>query len=61
MGEKVGEHRLHAVTKSLVESTVGDGFDGWAARAAADTLISTWGKAKLREVLQNELKDVIAD
>jgi hypothetical protein len=53
--------RLHAVTKSLVESTVGDGFDGWAARAAADTLISTWGKAKLREVLQNELKDVIAD
>lgn len=53
--------RLHAVTKPLVESTVGDGFDGWAARAAADTLISTWGKAKLREVLQNELKDVIAD
>jgi hypothetical protein len=44
-----------------VESTVGDGFDGWAARAAADMLISTWGKAKLREVLQNELKDVIAD
>ena len=53
--------RLHAVTKPLVESTVGEGFDGWAARSAIDTLISTWGKAKLKDLLQQELADVIED
>jgi hypothetical protein len=52
--------RLHAVTKPLLESVIGSGPENWAARSAVDTLISTWGKAKLKDVLQKELKDVIA-
>lgn len=52
--------RLHAVAKPLLEDAIGPGFENWAARAAVDTLISTWGKAKLRDVLQKELKDVIS-
>jgi predicted acylesterase/phospholipase RssA len=53
--------RLHAVSKPVLESAIGPGFEGWAARSAVDTLISTWGKSKLKEVLQRELKGVIAD
>lgn len=52
-------NRLHAVTKPLLEGAIGDGFKDLAARAAVDTIISTWGKAKLRDLLQKELKDVI--
>lgn len=52
--------RLHAVSKPLIESTMGTGFDCWAARSAADTLISTWGKAKLKKLLQNQLGNLIS-
>ena len=52
--------RLHAVAKPLLESAIGPGFENWAARSAVDTLISTWGKAKLKEVLEKELSDVIS-
>jgi hypothetical protein len=52
--------RLHAVAKPLLECTLGSGFENWAARNAVETLISTWGKAKLRDLLNNELKDVIS-
>jgi predicted acylesterase/phospholipase RssA len=52
--------RLHAVAKPLLESAIGSGIENWAARSAVDTLISTWGKAKLRDLLKDELKDVIA-
>jgi hypothetical protein len=52
--------RMHAVAKPLLESTIGPGLENWAARSAVDTLISTWGKAKLRELLQKELSDVIS-
>jgi len=51
--------RLHAVTKPLLESAIGTGFEIWAAISAVDTLISTWGEAKLRDLLQKELKGVI--
>jgi hypothetical protein len=52
--------RLHGVAKPLLEDAIGSGVESWAARAAVDTLISTWGKAKLRDLLQKELKDVIS-
>ena len=52
--------RLHVVPKPLLESALGTGIENWAARNAVDTLISTWGKAKLRDLLNNELKDVIS-
>ncbi len=52
--------RLHSVTKPLLETAIGSGFESWAARGAVDTLISTWGKAKIKEVLQKELGDVIS-
>jgi hypothetical protein len=52
--------RLHAVAKPLLESVLGTGIESWAARNAVDTLISTWGKARLRDLLNNELKDVIS-
>jgi hypothetical protein len=53
--------RMHAVVKPLLESALGQGFENWAARSAVDTLISTWGKAKLRELLEKELNGVISD
>jgi len=52
--------RLHAVAKALLDSAIEPGFENWAARSAVDTLISTWGKAKLKDLLQNELTDVIS-
>jgi predicted acylesterase/phospholipase RssA len=52
--------RLHAVAKPLLESALGSGFENWAARSAVDTLISTWGKAELKKLLEAQLKDVIA-
>jgi predicted acylesterase/phospholipase RssA len=53
--------RMHAVTKPLLASVIKSDFDCWAARSAADTLISTWGKSKLKEVLQKELAGLILD
>jgi hypothetical protein len=52
---------MHGVVKPLLESALGSGPENWLARSAVDTLISTWGRAKLKEILQKELKDVIAD
>lgn len=52
--------RMHSVAKPFLEAALGTGFEDYAARAAVDTLISTWGKAKLNEVLQKELRDVIS-
>jgi predicted acylesterase/phospholipase RssA len=52
--------RLHSVAKPLLETAIGTGFENFAARAAVDTLISTWGKAKLKDLLQKELNDVIS-
>jgi hypothetical protein len=40
---------------------LGAGFECLAAKSAVDTIISTWGKAKLRDLLQKELKDVIVE
>jgi hypothetical protein len=51
--------RLRAVTKPLLESAIGAGLKDLAARTAIDGIISTWGKAKLRDLLQQELKEVI--
>lgn len=52
--------RLHGVTKPLLESVIQSDFDAWSARSAADVLISTWGRAKIRDYLQEQLKDVTA-
>jgi hypothetical protein len=52
--------RMHSVAKPLLETAMGSGLENWAARSAVDTLISTWGKAKLKELLQKELSDVIS-
>jgi hypothetical protein len=52
--------RLHGVAKPLLETAIGPGLENLAARAAVDTFISTGGKAKLRDFLQKELKDVIS-
>jgi len=52
--------RLHAVAKPLLESVLGSGFENFTARQVVDGLISTWGKAKLKEYFQNNLKDVIS-
>ncbi len=53
--------RMHSVAKPLMDTALGPGFENWAARSAVDTLISTWGKAKLKELLQSELSGVIQD
>lgn len=53
--------RMHAVTKPLLASVIENDFDCWAARSAVDTLISTWGKCKLKEVLQKELSGLVLD
>jgi hypothetical protein len=53
--------RLHGVAKLLLETALGAGFECLAAKSAVDTIISTWGKAKLRDLLQKELKDVIVE
>jgi hypothetical protein len=51
--------RLHALTRALLDEAISGDFDKWAARYAADALISTWGKATIKAYLQKELKDVI--
>jgi len=52
--------RMRAVAKPLLESVVGTGIEDVAARAAVDTLISTWGKGRLKELLNKELGEVIS-
>ncbi len=52
--------RLHSLTKAFLDDAISSDFDKWAARSAADTLISTWGKAKIKAYLQEELKGVTA-
>lgn len=52
--------RLHAVAKALLESVLGSGFENFAARQVVDGLLSTWGKAKLREFFQKNLEGVTA-
>ena len=51
---------MRAVAKPLLESVVGTGIEDVAARAAVDTLISTWGKGRLKELLNKELGEVIS-
>jgi hypothetical protein len=52
--------RLQAVAKPLLSLALGSGMEDLAVREAADLLISTWGKHKLKEALQKELQDVIS-
>jgi hypothetical protein len=52
--------RLRAVAKPLLESAIGPGWKDVAALSAVDILISTWGKAKLKELIEKELRDVIS-
>jgi hypothetical protein len=51
--------RMHAVAKPLLESVVQGGLDHLAV-PAVEVLISTVGRAKLREALRDELKAVIS-
>ena len=51
--------RLQAVVKPLLQMALGTGINDFAIREAADLLISTWGKNKLKAALQQELQDVI--
>lgn len=53
-------NRLRAVAKPLLEDTIGPGFKDAAARAAVDTLISSWGRDKLDDILWKKLGDVIS-
>jgi predicted acylesterase/phospholipase RssA len=52
--------RLKAVAKPLLEVALGSGIRDFAVRDAADLLIATWGKSKLKQALQKELGDVIS-
>lgn len=54
-------NRLKAVAKPIIGSALGTGIGGDAARDAADILISTLVKAKLKVLLQKELGDLIVD
>ena len=51
--------RLHGLAKAFLDEAITSEFEKLAARGAADTLISTWGRAKIKAYLQEELKDVI--
>src|SRR5262249_25238328 len=48
--------RLQAVAKPLIAAALGTGFNDFAVREAADLLINTWGKNKLKAALQDALK-----
>jgi len=52
--------RLQAVANPLLSLALGSGMEDLAVRQAADLLISTWAKKKLKQTLQEELKDVIS-
>jgi len=51
--------RLRAVARPLIDDAIKPRFQNQAAKAAAETLISTVGKAKLREILRQRLQAVI--
>lgn len=53
-------NRLRSVAKPLLQDALGTGFESFVARAAVGALISTWGRAKLKDLLQKELSDVIS-
>jgi predicted acylesterase/phospholipase RssA len=53
--------RLRAVAKHLIDDSIKPAFQNQAAKAAAETLISTIGKTKLREALTKNLAGVIAN
>lgn len=53
--------RLQAVAKPLLENAIGPGLKDAAARATIDALIATWGRDKLRDLLNKKLEDVIVD
>jgi hypothetical protein len=52
--------RLHAVARPMIESSVGTGFEGFTVRQAADILITTVAKPKIRKLLQDQLGDLIS-
>ncbi len=51
--------RLKAVVNPMVDDALGHGLGDFAVRAAVDTLINTWGKHKLNEILRKQLGDAI--
>ena len=53
--------RLHAVSTPLIRSLTVPEVERIALRGAADTLISTLARPKLKKALEEQLKDVIAD
>ena len=53
--------RLRGVAKHMIDDSIKPVFQNQAAKAAAETLISTIGKAKLREMLAQNLAGVIAN
>jgi hypothetical protein len=53
--------RMHAVSKPLIASMITSEPERGALHGAADVLISTLAKPKLRQVLEKELSGVIAD
>jgi len=52
--------RLHAVAKPLLDSALGTGLESFTVRSAVDTVISTLGRVKIKDFLQEELKNVIS-
>ena len=53
-------NRLHAVIRPLLDGLSIPEVQKLVLRGAADTLISTWAKKKLKEALEQELKEVIS-
>ncbi len=53
--------RLHAVSKPLLDSMIGTGFESWALRSALNGYLATLGRAKLKAYLRKTLAEVIAD
>ena len=54
-------NRLHAVSTPLIRSLTVPEVERIALHGAADTLISTLARPKLKKALEEQLKDVIAD
>ena len=52
--------RLQAVVGAMLEPAIGAGAKDFLLRTTLDTLIATIGKAKIQDVLNKELKDVIS-
>jgi hypothetical protein len=54
-------NRLHAVSTPLIRSLTVPEVERIALHGAADTLISTLARPKLKKALEEQLKDVTAD